>query len=42
MLCELYGDYLKVNAMQIIDQQQRILKTVMTNFSHQEKYIYIY
>ena len=41
MLCKLFGDYLQVNAMQIIDQQQRILKTIMTNFSYQEKYIYI-
>ena len=41
MLCKLFGDYLQVNAMQIMDQQQRILKTIMTNFSYQEKYIHI-
>ena len=39
MLCKLYEDHLQVNVMQIIDQQKRILKTILTDFRHKEKAI---
>ena len=39
MLCKLYKNHLQVNAMQNKDQQKRILKTILTDFSRKEKAI---
>ena len=44
MLWKLYKDHLQVNAMQIIDEQKkiiknRILKTILRGFSRKEKAI---
>ena len=40
MLCWLYKNHLQVSAMQNKDQQKkRILKTILTDFSHKEKAI---
>ena len=39
MLCKLYKNHLQVNVMQNKDQQKRILKTILTDFSRKEKAI---